>query len=89
MTIIGWAFMHELDILPPRSLARFLLTQQLIYKSKIEKHNISLDIFVSSTSVIAKNLHLPGEITFQLQPIPFFGSDFGICVVCSSEVDKK
>ena len=44
--------MHELNILSPLSLARFLLTQQLIYKSKIEKHNISLDIFVSETSVV-------------------------------------
>ena len=44
--------MHELDILPPRSLARFFLTQQLIYKSKIEKHNISLDLFVSDTGAV-------------------------------------
>ena len=50
LIIIGWAFMHELNILSPLSLAR--LTQQLIYKSKIEKHNISLDIFVSETSVV-------------------------------------
>ena len=41
--------MHERNILSPLSLAR--LTQQLIYKSKIEKHNISLDIFVSEASV--------------------------------------
>ena len=55
MIIIGWAFMHELNILSALSLARFFLTQQLIYKSKIEKRNISLDIFVSSdtsTSVV-------------------------------------
>ena len=44
--------MHEINILSPLSLARFSLTQQLIYKSKIEKHNIGLDIFVSGTSVI-------------------------------------
>ena len=44
--------MHELNILSLLSLARFLITQQLIYKSKIEKHNISLDIFVSATSVV-------------------------------------
>ena len=44
--------MYELNILSPLSLARFFLTQQLIYKSKIEKHNISLDIFVSETSVV-------------------------------------
>ena len=50
--IIGWAFMHELNILSHLNLARFFLTQQLIYKSKIEKHNISLDIFVSDTSVV-------------------------------------
>ena len=44
--------MHELNILFPLSLARFFLTKQLIYKSKIEKHNIGLDIFVSDTSVV-------------------------------------
>ena len=43
--------MYELNILSPRSLARFFLTQQLIYKSKIKKHYITLDIFVSDTSV--------------------------------------
>ena len=43
--------MHELNILSPLSIARLFLTQQLIYKSKIEKHNISLDIFVLETSV--------------------------------------
>ena len=42
--------MHEINISPPLSLARFFLTQKLIYKSKIEKHNVSLDIFVSDTS---------------------------------------
>ena len=52
--IIDWAFMHEDNILTPLSL-----TQQLICKSKIEKHNISLDIFVSDTN-IARKLHLPG-----------------------------
>ena len=50
--IIGWAFMHDLNILPPLSLARFLLHEQLIYKSKIEKRNISLEIVVSDTSVV-------------------------------------
>ena len=59
MTIIGWVFMHEVNISPPLGLARFFLTQQLIYKSKIERHNVSLDIFVSDTSM-ARNLHLPG-----------------------------
>ena len=52
MIIIGWAFMHELDILSPLSLARFFLIQLQVYKSKIEKHNISLYIFVSDTSVV-------------------------------------
>ena len=51
--------MHEVNISPPLSLVRFSLTQQLIYtQSKIKKHNVSLDIFVSDTS-IARNLHLP------------------------------
>ena len=58
--------MHEVTILSPLSLARFFLTQQLIYKGRIQKDNISLDIPVSETSVvgIARNFHLPGEITF-------------------------
>ena len=51
-SIIGRGFMHGLNILSPLSLARFFLTQQLIYQSKIEKHSISLDIFVSDTSVV-------------------------------------
>ena len=41
--------MHELNISSPLSLARFFLAQQ---HWKIEKHNISLDIFVSDTSVV-------------------------------------
>ena len=44
--------MHELNILSPLSLPRFFLTQQLIYKSKIEKRNISLDKFVSDITVV-------------------------------------
>ena len=44
--------MHELNISSPLSLARFFLTQQLIYKNKIGKYNISLDIFASKTSVV-------------------------------------
>ena len=49
--------MHKLNMSSLRSLGSFFLTQQLIYKRKIEKHNISLDIFVWNTS-IARNLHL-------------------------------
>ena len=49
--MIDGAFMHEHNIFSPLSLARFFLTQQLIYNSKIEKHNISLDIFVSENSM--------------------------------------
>ena len=59
LTIIGWAFMHEVNISPSLNLAKFFLTQQIIYKSKIEKYTVSLSIFVSDTS-IARNLHLPG-----------------------------
>ena len=51
--------MHEVNISPPLSLARFFLTLQLVYKRKIEKHNAGLDIFVLDTS-IARTLHLPG-----------------------------
>ena len=49
--MIDGAFMHEHNIFSPLSLARFFLTQQLIYNSKIEKHNISLDIFVLENSI--------------------------------------
>ena len=75
--------MHALNIMSLLiSLSRFSLTQQLIYKGKNEKHNVSLDIFVSDTS-IARNLHLPGKITFQQHKGPYsflWISDFGICV---------
>ena len=40
--------MHELNILSPFNLAWLFWSQQVIYKSQIEKLNISLDIFVSS-----------------------------------------
>ena len=51
--------MHEVNILPPFSLARFFLNSATNLKSKIEKHKVSLDIFVLDTS-IARNLHLLG-----------------------------
>ena len=57
LIIIGGAFVHEVNLSPSLGLARFFLTQELIYKGKIEKHNVALDIFVSDTS-IAKNLRL-------------------------------
>ena len=82
LIIIVWALMHELNnVWSHLSLARFFVTQQVIYKSKTEKPNDSLDIFVSNTS-IARNLHLPRERTFKLQSThtSFFGSDFSICV---------
>ena len=52
LIIIGWAVMHKLNISSPLCLARFFLTQQLLYKSEIQKHNISVDIFVSDTSAV-------------------------------------
>ena len=77
--------MHEVNILPPLSnLARFFLTQQLIfYKSKTEKHNFSLDIFVSNTNV-ARNLHLlelEKKYFSYVRTHTLFGSDSGICFV--------
>ena len=66
----------------PLNPARFFLTQQLIYKSKIEKHNVSLDIFVSDTS-IARNLHLLGlekKHFSYIRTHTLFGSDSGIFV---------
>ena len=90
--------MHQVNISPPLGLARFFLTRQLIYKSKIEKHNVSLDIFVSDTS-IARNLHLPRFMVHGLvlylhaklekkhfsyikDPFSSLGSDFGIYLCC-------
>ena len=77
--------MHKVNISPPFSKPRFFLIQQLIYKSKIEKHKVSLDIFVSDTS-IDRNLHVPvlekkhfSYIRKHMDPYPFFGSDFGVC----------
>ena len=51
--------MHEVNILPSLRLGWILLTHQLIYKSKFEKHKASLDIFELGISR-AKNLHLLG-----------------------------
>ena len=59
LIIIGWAFMSSIYCLLEANI--FLNSEQLIYKSKAEKKNVSLDIFVSDTS-IARNLHLPGRI---------------------------
>ena len=75
--------MHEVNKLFPLRLAKFFLIQQLIYQSKIEKHNFSSNIFVSDTSMV-RNLHLIQleKIFFGLHkdPCSFFGSDFGICL---------
>ena len=38
--------MHEVNISPLLSLARFFLTQQLIYEKEIEKDFVCLDIFI-------------------------------------------
>ena len=65
--------MHNLNILSPLSQARFFLTQQLIYQSKIEKHNISLDIFVSETNVV-----YPGTFIYLGK------KHFSFCVICPS-----
>ena len=42
------------------SQPRFFLTQQRIYKSKIENENVSLNIFVSDTTCTSRNLYLFG-----------------------------
>ena len=59
LIIIGWAFMHEVNISSTFSLARFFITQRLIYKSKIEKNYASLGIFISDTN-IGRNFNLHG-----------------------------
>ena len=58
---VNWSLlaMLEVNISPLLSLALFYLTQQLIYKGKIEKNDVRLDISVSDTSIV-KNFHLPG-----------------------------
>ena len=75
--------MHEVNKLFPLRLAKFFLIQQLIYQSKIEKHNFSSNIFALDTS-IARNLHLlhleKKNFGLHKGPYSFFGSDFGICL---------
>ena len=64
----------------------------LIYKSKIEKHNISLDIFVSDRSVVYPETFIysgKSHFSYIKTDTPFFWSDFGVSVVRPSEVDKK
>ena len=81
--------MHELNILSHLRLARFLLTEQLIYKSKIEKHKNQFRYFcIRHQCSIAGNLHVPADILASTDT-PLFGSDISICVVCPSEVHKK
>ena len=66
--------MHELNILSALSLARFFLTHQLIYDSKIENRNISFDIFVSETSVYSqKPSSTWGNNILATTDTPFFG----------------
>ena len=74
--------MHELNVLSALSLARFFLTHQLIYKGKIEKHNINLDIFISETSVYSRKPSSTwGNNILATTDTSFFGSDFSICDV--------
>ena len=48
--------MYEMKgISPSIGVAIIILTQQLIYKNRIEKHNVNLDIFVTDTTK-ARNL---------------------------------
>ena len=61
--LVNWSLLAEHLCMRPiyRLLLAWLdsfLTHQLIHKSKIEKHNVSLDIFVSDTSIVRN--HLPG-----------------------------
>ena len=54
------------------------MTNLLKIESKIEKQNVSLDIFVSVTS-IARNLHLPGlkkkkKLAIKLKTFLFYTS---------------
>ena len=77
---------HEVNISPPPSLAKLIFlnsaTNQI--KSKIEKHNVSFDIFVAIRHQYSRKLSsawIKVKI-FQLHmdPYSFFGSDFHICV---------
>ena len=63
ISLVNWSLLAEHLCMRPiyRLLLAWLdsfLTHQLIHKSKIEKHNVSLDIFVSDTSIVRN--HLPG-----------------------------
>ena len=80
--------MHELNnILSPLSLASLFLTQQLTCKSKIEKQNVSLDIFASDTSII-RNLNLPEERTFQLHMDPYSFLWIRFWYLCCSKISN-
>ena len=85
--------MHELNIVSSQPSYIFLnsATNLASYKSKIEKYNINLDIFVSDTSVVWPEnfIYLWGNNILGTTDTPLFGSDFSICVVCPSGVDKK
>ena len=52
--LAGHLCMKSIYCLLSLRLARFFLTQQLIYKNKIEKNNVNLDIFVSDTNIARK-----------------------------------
>ena len=83
--------MHELNISCPLSLARFFWTQQRNCKSKIEKQNISLDIFLLDTS----EKHLStwrNNILATYDRYPFLWIRFRylfVFFVLPAEVDKK
>ena len=81
--ITSWAFMHEVNIWPSLSLARFFLPQQLFCQSKIKKCNVCLDIFVSDTS-IARNFHFPGleKLNFSfIRPHALFSDQISVFVL--------
>ena len=80
LILIGWEFMHELNISPLLSLTSVFLTKQLIYNSKIEKHNFILDIFVPDTKPEAFIYLEKEHFSYIRTRTPLFGSDFGIRV---------
>ena len=51
LIIIGWAFMHELNISSALSLARIFLTQQLIYNNTKLENTMLVQIFLYQTPV--------------------------------------
>ena len=70
-SLLAEHFTHELNISSPLSLARFSLTQQLIYKNTKLKNKILVQIFLYQTPVQPETFTYPKEYFSQLHKDPY------------------